>query len=568
MESTRRCTLKAFVSLLDYGGNDSPLIVEEEGEISNNKSFQSIRLTNVTFEQKINFKDIQFNEHLHFTNCIFDELEFVDVVFLKSVTFESCICKKTINFTNCSHDTFKIINGEYEKLIFRGAIKESRVGQNIILFEKGTFNKVEFKTREVASSINFIGANVQDLDIIKTRFLGSLNFDDDSTVKRFIIESCDFLQRADFAKSTFEWIYIRKVNFNEQVVFHKEFRCGMLDLSNTFSVRSISVTCENENIGSLHIGDCKFDGTLSLDGNLDKNANDNSKVSLNLSGTFHGIVYVKNISIGLHLSLINFGTLHFDNIKTKIITFQDFHNYGKLTVSNIIKDEYYNCLIIYDSNIHLTEFINVNFREFNEVVIAKSNVSSIILSNSFLPRNIQTETKMPVLGYKIKSINTITDNSYKRENYRQLKIAMESQSNRSESLQYKAQEMHYLRKDLRFGWEKILLYLNFISNNHGLSWIRGIFFTFTCALFFFFMYEYSIGSPHFYWTYETTKAEIKNGFNSGTRDFLRYLATFPSLRFENDGSTSSTSFIILLSRIFIGYGIYQTITAFRKFGGK
>lgn len=301
---------------------------------------------------------------------------------------------------------------------------------------------------------------------------------------------------------------------------------------------------------------------------MQKELDTNHTISLSLLGTFHGFMSISNIPVLLTVQVINFGTIHFDNFRPKILTFQDFHNYGKLVLSNLHLHKDYNCLIIYDSNIRSTEFINADFREFDEVVIAKSNVSDLLLSNSLLPSKVDTETKNKILGYKIQSINRITDNIYKRENYRQLKNAMESQGNRKEALHYKSLEMDYLRKELPFSWDKILLLLNFISNKHGLSWTRGILFTILSSLTFFLFYESTLEKPHFFWTTQTSWFGTKDAFLLGVKFFFKYLSSFPSLRFEQDGDNASSNIIILLARIFIGYGIYQTITAFRKFGKK
>ncbi len=289
----------------------------------------------------------------------------------------------------------------------------------------------------------------------------------------------------------------------------------------------------------------------------------------NISGVIHGNAVFENVPI-THLSIaaVNFGNLTFNRIRTKLIFFQYFHNNNKLTISNIVLDKNYNLLLIYDSNINETEFININFKKFDEVVIAKSNVSNILLSNSLFPHKIQTETKSPVLGYKIEPHENINKNMYYRETYRQLKLAMEKQGNKNLALKFKAKEMHHLRKELTIGWDKTLLYLNFISNNHGISWIRGVIFTIAVGFIFFCIYNSTLSDQYFYWDINSSKEQTKEAFWFGLNHFSSFIASFPKLRLDDNSNTWQTNLCVLASRIFIGYGIYQTITSFRKYGGK
>jgi hypothetical protein len=229
----------------------------------------------------------------------------------------------------------------------------------------------------------------------------------------------------------------------------------------------------------------------------------------------------------------------------------------------------YNVLIIFDSNINNTEFVNVDFRKFKELVIAKSEVSNIVLSNSVFPSKIQIGTKNPRFGYEIHPDEKINDNTYYRETYRQLKVSAEKQGNRALSLVFRAKEMHYLRKELSWGWDKAVLYLNYISNNHGLSWSRGILFTVIVSWLLFILYQDSLNHPAFYWVLNSSSKDIKYAFWGGFHEFSNFWASFPLFKsLENDSITWKTNLVFILSRIFMGYGIYQTITAFRKFVNK
>jgi hypothetical protein len=224
-------------------------------------------------------------------------------------------------------------------------------------------------------------------------------------------------------------------------------------------------------------------------------------------------------------------------------------------------------LIIFDSNVDKTEFVNVDFRKFYEVVIARSEVSNMILSNSVLPPDIRIGTSDPKLGYEIAADEKISDDTYHRENYRQLKLAMEKQGNRSASLVYKAREMHYLRREMAPGWDKLLLYLNYISNNHGLSWSRGVLFTLLSSALMYLLFVLSMPLS----SLGLAGSAMNHAENPslGLEGFAEFLASFPLFKRQSDIAQGWLPFIvIMLSRIVVGYGIYQTVAAFRKFAGR
>ncbi|GAB6119929.1 hypothetical protein [Dysgonomonas termitidis] len=160
----------------------------------------------------------------------------------------------------------------------------------------------------------------------------------------------------------------------------------------------------------------------------------------------------------------------------------------------------------------------------------------------------------------------INDNLYFRDSYRQLKLAMEKMGNRYYALLYKSKEMYYHRKELNWGWDKILLYINYLSNNNGISWIRGIFFTLTCALIAFLCLNFQMKEPLFHWTTDASLEDTFEAIRFNAEYFISYLSTYPILKLDGLKENWVVDLIVLLSRIFVSVGIYQIITAFRKYG--
>jgi hypothetical protein len=108
-----------------------------------------------------------------------------------------------------------------------------------------------------------------------------------------------------------------------------------------------------------------------------------------------------------------------------------------------------------------------------------------------------------------------------------------------------------LSKKLSF--DSLLLFLNLISNNNGRSWFQGIIFTLGVGLLFFTLYLNTLG--------------ISFAAGSCYQDYVLFITSFPKLQIESYYNESwITQLVIWLGRIFISYGIYQTIASFRKYG--
>ena len=107
--------------------------------------------------------------------------------------------------------------------------------------------------------------------------------------------------------------------------------------------------------------------------------------------------------------------------------------------------------------------------------------------------------------------------------------------------------------------EIIVLILNTISNKNGLSWIRGVLFTLTVWVLFyglFIMSRDGIGDV-FFLSIEANR--------EGFIDYLWLPSGLNNLLIDNIVISWFTSVIFVLGKIAIAYGIYQTITAFRKY---
>jgi uncharacterized protein YjbI with pentapeptide repeats len=115
--------------------------------------------------------------------------------------------------------------------------------------------------------------------------------------------------------------------------------------------------------------------------------------------------------------------------------------------------------------------------------------------------------------------------------------------------------------------DKLILFMNRYSNNFGLDWLRGILFTLSIGFIFFYFYLINIDNVVLVWKYSGNCEYIKSA-KSLLPYYLEFLYAGHSFDFmKTDGFKLNEYAIIfdLLGRVFVGYGYYQIIRAFRKF---
>ena len=167
----------------------------------------------------------------------------------------------------------------------------------------------------------------------------------------------------------------------------------------------------------------------------------------------------------------------------------------------------------------------------------------------------------------------------KRETFRILKQANIQQNNVIESIPYQVLEKRTLLSELlislcqpsssterwRSSWDLFILGLNWISNYFGKAPIQGVFFTVCIGAFFFYLSITRTGLYEISWNLESEilKTEIPNFFK-----FLlpTHGVDYLGPEYYLKDKLSNWYYVWdILGRIFVGYGIYQTIQAFRKF---
>jgi len=153
----------------------------------------------------------------------------------------------------------------------------------------------------------------------------------------------------------------------------------------------------------------------------------------------------------------------------------------------------------------------------------------------------------------------------KRDTFRILKKAAQDEGNQFKFLEYSKMENETYFTQLRPVWVKrfdnfSIFLLNKISNDHNMSWSRGVLFTGLLGLIFF--YLALINTAFIEFGYDN------NLFNYYSGRYILFLSPIHDIElFELERASTATIFFDFLGRLFVGYGIYQIIQAFRKHKG-
>jgi len=202
------------------------------------------------------------------------------------------------------------------------------------------------------------------------------------------------------------------------------------------------------------------------------------------------------------------------------------------------------------------------------LIIGNINVFDIRLNDFYSKKKIESEDDYE----DCVSESGIIPDKNKRETFKLLKLQLQNQGNNIDSLKYANLEIETYRNQLNrelFKEKKIkstlenylILALNSLSNKNGKSWSRAILFTILTAVVFFYLAVISTDKYDFEFNF-LSKAD----FYLNMKLFFDFLTPFHKTQFLDEfGTTPITYLIDFIGRALIGYGIYQTIQAFRKY---
>lgn len=246
--------------------------------------------------------------------------------------------------------------------------------------------------------------------------------------------------------------------------------------------------------------------------------------------------------------------IYLRNVSSSSIRLINIRNKSTLTLDKIISNKE-----IAFENI---EVQNINFDNSNIELLEMKNV---IIEDTFISNNLELGTfnaQGVVIQKSYFFANNFTVHNLNRETCQFIVTEAKRRNNNILAMEYKAKEMELYRKEVRH-WKTagtfVLLFLNKCSNRYGKSWVQGIVFIVINWIFFFslFVFFRDGWGDTFIWTDPVYMKEAVNYLW-----LLDGLNSISNCEIMNWGMIA----VFILGKVMIAYGIYQTISAFRRFG--
>jgi len=374
---------------------------------------------------------------------------------------------------------------------------------------------------------------------------------------------------------------------------------GILDLSqsslgtlNLGSIREPRVCCEVQDLnisrtefqGQVQFSDLNINGTVSGQGAVFKesifftNVNFNQHAYLTHT-TINKSIYLENVcakgNFSFYGATFNAG-VHFNEIdfSTANVSFTGSHINADLWIGSLLHKDakvYSGTLNFHGAMISQTSIVRIF--NLNNVM---SPAGEIDFSNALIKglldiRNVYVNKitfNGTVVTGNIQDNNSLQSAIADRNTARLLKHEARRINNTISALNYNKIEMKLYAKTVKVrqfaDWS--MLKLNRISNNYGSDWVWGMGFTMACGLICYSIFNISIYGFGFFWADSWNFIYNDARFWSGFINYFWLPTGFNELARHGvvQGGIAG-GIVFILGKILIAYGIYQTVSAFRKY---
>lgn len=452
--------------------------------------------------------------------------------------------KTPITFRNCRFDTLHIINED--EISFKDLVinfSYCSIGkieiENITTKNLGiSFGSSIIDGKIKSSNIQFVNLNNcllnSNLFIIDVNRV-SISYSDSNIYK----EDWDKLLEGRGNKT--EIIYNKTHRYNINDVSSFNFTITKTDSEGiSFNGKTIC-KLNDDQINKFKIG---LDLTFSSEKSHKLAKIVNATLSaLSLRGYSNGEVIVENSQID---------NIYIHDFSTRLGC--NFYNISPFREDNERKFE------IKQSNLDNVWFDNVSFNQFATITLYRNKFGNTKLTSCDFPDDYNGFDKFMTIA-NIHYPERKDKNYYKAryEIFLQLKKVFENSGNFYEAQKFQSVSFQALSKveDVSL-WDKSLLWLNKISNNHGRNYFIPFLITLCLSICFYVVYLFSIGKI----------------YCSGVFDpnYIGYYFSFLDITHRSDflvGKEELNGFsatIDYANKIIVGYWIYQFIAAFRKYG--
>lgn len=540
---------------------------ETESDILfNNCVFKGITSFENIKAREFSFIECKFENVLNISKSSLFIFGFTNCDFFKDSSFISNNCRSYTVFRNVRgtdinlsgrYQTLQFVTSTIEKINLTDVNSEySQKDSKIEFLVENKVKELKIKSYSNFSNIIFKGGEYESIYFDGT-FNNHINFERKIKNEYLFFESSIFKNRIDFKEGEFEYVNFYRSSFHGIVIINgydilenqpTDLSIKDLTIHSCYCEKDVSITVQY--LESFNLSNNNFKQILNFNNNSsNENSLDYSSAKrISLSGSNQGNVIIENVFADISISDINLGNIYFKNIDFYSLYFNEFHNKGNISITNLNSGVH---LTIQDSIVGNLNLLNEDLNVFEEIVISNSNLKGMVLS--IYPNKIHSFSSNPKVGYGLK--DKTKNNQNLKNIYNQLKQVAKSNGDIDHMNKYKSLELKKLIKTKRISFDSILLLLNWISNNNGQSWIRGVLFTLIIAFLFFVLYLKSLG--------------LNLDLGAQIKDYVLFVSSFPKLQLEKFSELNklwNVSLIIWIARIFISYGIYQTVAAFRKYG--
>lgn len=263
---------------------------------------------------------------------------------------------------------------------------------------------------------------------------------------------------------------------------------------------------------------------------------------------------IRNVKTNfIHLNgEIKDSNLHLNAISLKSGLIDFFTNFGNLRFNDITPLTDNSILIIKNSILGKASLSRIDFTKFKRIILTNSNIIEINPVN--------------ITWCKKENLN-INDILSIKEDSRQIKIVATRNDDIPTKLYFHKIEMHSYLKQLKtqkgYYIDKIILRLNYLSNDFGLNWFFALMWLLGISVIWYTLIKACIGETNF----DSTLIADEIG---KYLIFLNPVHQFEKL-FEVENLKENLNGALLfdgISRITAAYFIFQFITAFRKYTKK
>lgn len=408
--------------------------------------------------------------------------------------------------------------------------------------------------------------------------------------------------------------------FNNSIHFAiQDTKYCNINLAGSTFENSVNITVRGEGLAIINLSNCEFKSGLEIESNSIKTeviANNskatgtielgNSGFSKLLFNNFHFIALSNGNRFNLEsANILNELSFHKSYLGNASFNETTFNCKAKFDGVKFDESTFYNAIFkddLYFNVAELGKHIFFNGSTFDKkVLIVQCNKSSTNCSGDFsgcifsdeVYFNFSLFNSITFKNCSFNNIASFKDSNFQevefercffgkgadfsntkypkgdRETFRLIRSELLKVNNKFESLYYHSKELSFYQQNLsyknQFG-EKSMLWLNRISTNHGLIWTRGLFFTLVVAMIFYSLYLLALPIKPFKFGWVSWDSFI-SASDTTVEYFLRFLNITHDFDFMKQYSPNSINYFLdFTSKIFIGYGIYQTIQAFRKYG--